>query len=568
MKKQNLTQRKNKGQKGITLIALIITIIVLLILAVVAIRAVTGDGILAHAKNARDKWEEAQKNEEIALDQLTDSLKGQTTTGYDEDKKVNAPELKTGMVPVKYDTDHWVVTTEDDEDWYDYTEDKKQWANVMLRDGLEVEDIDDASTASIDSMKEKKVTTEGSMFVWIPRFAYKITNLPTYADTQTTLDSASRTTRTTDKAGTIEVVFLQGNTDYYGNKKAIRENKATEDYVVHPSFTNDVNLGGWDRELTGYWVAKFEAAYDGTAGNPSSAKDSTVHYTRTWGWNSATSKSEHILNNYYGQNQIADSQLEGDAQGKAIKYPTFTGNRPSFNYISAGDSYSLCLSLNAGNNPYGINNSSDPHLMKNSEWGAVAYLSHSKYGKNGTEITINADTTTSNDTTTNTQRTVWATTGGGNYKSNITQSSTGTIYGIYDLSGGVWERAASYVNNENSNINTYGASMKVGSSTKYVTLYKKGTTDERVTNYVANKEFYGDAVIETSSYDETKTDNADIYYNYCTGWFHDYSVFPFAGSPFFVRGGYYWLGVYAGSFAFNNTYGYLNYNNGFRAVLV
>ena len=27
--------------------------------------------------------------------------------------------------------------------------------------------------------------------------------------------------------------------------------------------------------------------------------------------------------------------------------------------------------------------------MKNSEWGAVAYLAHSQYGRNGHEITIN-----------------------------------------------------------------------------------------------------------------------------------------------------------------------------------
>ena len=75
MKKQHLTQGKNKGQQGITLIALIITIIVLLILAAVTIRAVTGgNGILAHAKNARDKWEEAADEEEAMLGNLTNYI--------------------------------------------------------------------------------------------------------------------------------------------------------------------------------------------------------------------------------------------------------------------------------------------------------------------------------------------------------------------------------------------------------------------------------------------------------------------------------------------------------------
>ena len=78
MKKQMLKERKMKKQKtykvprtsnnlGITLIALIITIVVLLILAVVAIRAVQGDGIISHAKNAQTSYNDAQDKEQIQL---------------------------------------------------------------------------------------------------------------------------------------------------------------------------------------------------------------------------------------------------------------------------------------------------------------------------------------------------------------------------------------------------------------------------------------------------------------------------------------------------------------------
>lgn len=63
-----------KGQKGITLVALIITIIVLLILAVVAIAAVSGDGIINHAKNARDEFNQAQIVENSTLKNYTDLL--------------------------------------------------------------------------------------------------------------------------------------------------------------------------------------------------------------------------------------------------------------------------------------------------------------------------------------------------------------------------------------------------------------------------------------------------------------------------------------------------------------
>ena len=56
-----------RGQKGITLVALIITIIVLLILAVVAISAVSNDGIMEHAKNARDDYSAAADEENSVL---------------------------------------------------------------------------------------------------------------------------------------------------------------------------------------------------------------------------------------------------------------------------------------------------------------------------------------------------------------------------------------------------------------------------------------------------------------------------------------------------------------------
>jgi hypothetical protein len=44
-----------------------------------------------------------------------------------------------------------------------------------------------------------------------------------------------------------------------------------------------------------------------------------------------------------------------------------------------------------GTTNYGLTSEYDAHMMKNTEWGAVAYLSHSKYGING-EISINSST--------------------------------------------------------------------------------------------------------------------------------------------------------------------------------
>jgi len=56
-----------KAEKGITLVALIITIIVLLILVVVAIGAVQNDGIIGHAKESKQKYQESEVNEQTSL---------------------------------------------------------------------------------------------------------------------------------------------------------------------------------------------------------------------------------------------------------------------------------------------------------------------------------------------------------------------------------------------------------------------------------------------------------------------------------------------------------------------
>ena len=78
MNKKNLGR---KGEKGITLVALIITIIVLLILAVVAIKAVQGDGIIQHAKNARDEYEQAQTNEQTTLEGYLGTIESNLPNG-------------------------------------------------------------------------------------------------------------------------------------------------------------------------------------------------------------------------------------------------------------------------------------------------------------------------------------------------------------------------------------------------------------------------------------------------------------------------------------------------------
>lgn len=73
--------KKTRQEKGITLIALIITIIVLLILAVVAIRAVQGEGIVAHAKNARAEYAQKAEEENTTLEEYISKIESNIPNG-------------------------------------------------------------------------------------------------------------------------------------------------------------------------------------------------------------------------------------------------------------------------------------------------------------------------------------------------------------------------------------------------------------------------------------------------------------------------------------------------------
>src|SRR5699024_2859434 len=58
-------------------------------------------------------------------------------------------------------------------------------------------------------------------------------------------------------------------------------------------------------------------------------------------------------------------------------------NVKSWRYINVSNIYQVGLKLSAEGNRYGFSTTMNSHAMKNSEWGAIAYLSQSKYGKLG-----------------------------------------------------------------------------------------------------------------------------------------------------------------------------------------
>ena len=95
MKIEDRIKQNTKSNKGITLIALVITIIVLLILAGVTIAALSGDnGILTRTKEAKEKTEQAQKEDEKTLSNMENIL------GIYNFKNINIEDSNpAGVVP-------------------------------------------------------------------------------------------------------------------------------------------------------------------------------------------------------------------------------------------------------------------------------------------------------------------------------------------------------------------------------------------------------------------------------------------------------------------------------------
>ena len=458
MEKTFLLQKDNrkaycKKTQGITLIALVVTIVVLLILASVTISTIFSDnGIIKKAQEAANKTKEAVEQEQAELNQLYNdlaSIMNNTTGGsteepepepepelpsdgsFSEDKGVNTPNLGEGMTPIKWNGSSWVETTGSDSGWYDYS--AKKWANAK--------------------------TADGSMWVWIPRYAYSIPSAGYHKSTATE----------------ISIEFMKGTRNETTSGRTSFNNASGQgNWNIHPAF----NYG---QPVSGLWVAKFEAS---------------------------------------------------NSNGKIKVQPGVQ----SWRSITVDSIYTNCINYNKTLNS---------HMMKNDEWGAVAYLSRSKYGKND-EVTINSNSSYY--------------TGGGSgntYVNNGAQSTTGNVWGVYDMSGGAWEYVAAYVNNGNTNLTKYGASLVNSSDARTKNVYTKASSDSYENNYQQNKGVYGDAVYETSTSG-----------NGTTSWYSDYSRFPNADWPFFLRGGGYSLGSDAGVFyfGFNDGGGYSN--RSFRPVLV
>jgi type IV pilus assembly protein PilA len=379
--------------------------------------------------------------------------------GYNSSKDVNEPKLAGGMTPIKWNGTKWVDTTENDSEWYNYTTTDKKWANAR--------------------------TSDGSMWVWVPRYIYKI--------------SSGWHTST---VGTIDIQLSKGIDDNWNSSSIGNINTDTTSNASNGTWTNPPAFDFGSTKLTGIWVAKFKA---------SNSNDNVKVVPSVASWRSIT------INDIF--NKVRSMETN------AI-----------YGWGTSGSGM-------------------DTHLAKNTEWGAVAYLSKSTYGKNDEVWVNNSNTFTTGCA--GTSATSGSATGCINaYDSTygIQASTTGNIYGIYDMSGG-WEYTSSYLANSNINLTTYGNSVYTADS-KYKNVYTVAATDTDVNNYLLTISSKGDALYEIGTY----TTSIKLWYN-------DYPYMPKTDSPWLARAGDYYLGSSAGIFSIGSINGGALSNYGFRPVL-
>ena len=279
-------------------------------------------------------------------------------------------------------------------------------------------------------------------YVWIPRFKYKLWNVTGMPG----IDSYDAYKKGIEiifenQTETSGVIKCQSNICYSDDLLITKVTENDNDkYYTHPAFTTK------EKEITGIWVSKYEI---------STSSD------------------------------MCNEQDTSGCLAKDLKIESKSGNNAwRNNYLSYF--YQNIKKIDINNNY---------NVIKNTEWGAISYLTHSKYG-------ICQNNTCKNIGTNNTYIS-------GN---EPTDSTTNNQYGIFDLSGSATEFVMANYSGENNDItlnNTHFESTPI--SNNDYDLYFKDTF------------ILGDATKEVSTTEGT--------------WYNNYASFINETNNWFIRGG-------------------------------
>ena len=510
-----------------------------------------------------------------------------------------AVDIDTNMIPVKYaSTDdngnatwHAITNPKTATDWYDYN--NKQWANaVTVKDPTKYSNGDgtykDLDVADADIL---------GFYVYVPRYEYEVQRRDATDKVVQAQDYDIRFVKAPDikkspvkscNSGITTVAQMWKN----GTADNAESNILAKDYRTgcnlnrtnYPSITTDgngvattlaqdnANQTTWTthpaftwmtdptRELNGFWMGKFETTGSTTA--------PTVR-----------PNEKHIANVTRGVYfDIAKSMgLKDDANTGGNGTTTTQNNQHLAKYQS--------------------------HALIQTEWGAAAYLSASKYGVGVNKVQINAQSSGARDDNGNfsygitgcgpqasgnessyanpgTIKTVNAcyaddTNHGYTGKLGMLASTTGNITGIYDMSGGAYEQVMGNLTTSDTQTTPNDVNyFKNPTKPPYVNLYKAsagfgtrrdwsiGTSNEWIWNWdVCTYETCGGQALHENKMVQSVSALDQ-------SWGSDGSNFTRAGSRWPVRGGYSYSGSYAGVFYSGGNNGGPSYGYAFRAVLL
>ena len=514
-------------KKGFTLVELLAVIIILGIIALITFPIVdksienskqaalerTIDSILdaAHDYSIQNKLGYSTEENTLSLDQLKnsgfleveiinpvtnkemqgcvlykwDEVNKQYVFRYDEECKVAYNDNSGANAPKLYNNMIPIrydgnnwIYADESESWYNY--DNQEWANAVVLNSGVTKDVGDTILESDIAL----------WYVWIPRYKYQLFNADNKSvDEQVINIEFESGTATT---GTVSCVDAINQTDSEGNQiSEICTNASNGNWYTHPAFT----FGS--EELSGFWVGKFEI----------STTDTTCNTTP----------------NATNCNKVLPISI-----------------KPGVSSYRYANNYNFFESIKKIKEDYNLNG--DFHMIKNMEWGAVAYLKQSQYGLRDVDIAIN-----------NNGATYYTGDGVGNaYKDNVAQSTTGNIYGVYDMSGNAYERVMANMVDSSGTFLVQSSGFTNTPEEKYYDKYTYGTS---ATTHTRGK--LGDATKETLTTFGSATG----------GWYSDYATFVDSNLSWFSRGRLCVNDVDAGVFSFDSTSGVAFDSYSSRAVL-
>jgi len=409
------------------------------------------------------------------------------------------PNLHNNMIPIRWSGENWVVADKNnsitDYQWYDYNE--RQWANAVTVTSETREKYKNANPGTTVEMED--ILT---MMVWIPRYRYQLWNANNESSDPQEINIIFEGKDTTPSCGGNECTTNR------------RYNTGTNgEWLTHPAFT----FG--EKELDGFWIGKFETS------------SSTV-----------CSPAEHSPN--------------GTGCNRTDLIPRVIPNVTSWRGIDRSNVNTVARNMSANNNQFGYEASVETHALTNMQWGAVSYLSHSKYGRciNGecSEITINNSSTYTTGCAGNGVSAApfngcqnqYHTSAGG------LASTTGNIYGVYDMSGGAWDIVMG---------NSVASGQKIGT----LNVQLGGTFNPPLefpkhfdsyahsrSQFTTERGWLGDATKETIERFGVSDERG-----WHGGWYGVYSNFIAESRSWMFRGGLFLYGNRTGSFSFGRRDG-------------